>query len=94
MAPAVISTPNLAGGRNQTISTSRSGHSALAPDVARSTPKVETPSATVRHTVRRGETLWSIASDHLGAGDRYPQIAALNTDVLAGGPASSNPDGS
>jgi nucleoid-associated protein YgaU len=91
MVPVVISTPNLAGGHNQTISTSTAGHSASAPDVARSTPKVETPPATVKHTVLRGETLWSIASDHLGAGDRYPQIAALNTDVLGHRPGFLKP---
>jgi LysM repeat protein len=91
MAPAVISAPNLAGGHNQTISTSTAGHSASAPDVARSTAKVETPPATARHTVQRGETLWSIASDHLGAGDKYPEIAALNIDVLGHRPGFLKP---
>ncbi|NMM22346.1 MAG: LysM peptidoglycan-binding domain-containing protein, partial [Phycicoccus sp.] len=91
MAPAVISTPNLAGGHNQTISTSTAGPSASAPDVARSTAKAETPPATVKHTVQRGETLWSIASDHLGAGHRYPEIAALNTDVLGHRPGFLKP---
>ena len=52
---------------------------------------METPPATVKHTVLRGETLWSIASDHLGAGDRYPQIAALNTDVLGHRPGFLKP---
>ncbi len=45
----------------------------------------------MKHTVLRGETLWSIASDHLGAGDRYPQIAALNTDVLGHRPGFLKP---
>src|SRR5665811_2310020 len=44
-----------------------------------------------KHTVQRGETLWSIASDHLGAGDKYAEIAALNTDVLGDRPGFLNP---
>ena len=43
--------------------------------------------ATREHTVTRGESLWSIARDHLGDGARYPEIADLNTDALAGRPA-------
>ena len=77
--------------QNQTSKSPTSGHSASAPDVARSTPKTETPPATARHTVQRGETLWSIASDHLGAGDKYPEIAALNTDVLGRRPGFLKP---
>lgn len=47
---------------------------------------------TVRtHTVRRGETLWSIARDHLGAGHRYGQIAAINADVLGHRPGFLTP---
>jgi nucleoid-associated protein YgaU len=37
--------------------------------------------------VTRGESLWSIAQDHLGDGARYPEIADLNTDALGGRPA-------
>ena len=77
--------------QNQTSKSPTSGHCASAPDVARSTPKADAPSATVKHTVARGETLWSIASDHLGAGDKYPQIAALNTDVLGRRPGFLKP---
>jgi nucleoid-associated protein YgaU len=90
MAPAVISTPNPAGGHNQRISTSATGHSTAAA-AERSTPTAQTPPATVTHTVQRGETLWSIASDHLGAGDKYPQIAALNTEVLGHRPGFLKP---
>jgi len=35
-----------------------------------------------RHTVTRGQTLWSIAEGHLGAGERYGEIVALNRDLL------------
>ena len=41
--------------------------------------------------MQRGETLWSIASDHLGAGDKYPEIAALNTEVLGQRPGFLKP---
>ena len=91
MAPAVISAPIPAGGHNQTIRTSSTGHSTALPAAATLTPKAETPLVTVKHTVRRGETLWSIASDHLGAGDKYPEIAALNTDVLGDRPGFLKP---
>ncbi len=43
--------------------------------------------ATREHTVTRGESLWSLAQDHLGDGARYPEIADLNTDALGGQPA-------
>jgi hypothetical protein len=90
-APAVISAPIPAGGHNQPIRTSNTGHSTALPAAATSTPKAETPFVTVKHTVRRGETLWSIASDHLGAGDKYPEIAALNTDILGHRPGFLKP---
>jgi len=91
MAPAVISAPIPAGGHNQTTHTSSTGHSTALPTASTSTPKAETPPVTVKHTVQRGETLWSIASDHLGAGDKYPEIAALNTDVLGHRPGFLKP---
>ena len=91
VAPAVLAASSPAGGHNQTISTSTTGHLTPAPAAARSTPKAETPPATITHTVKRGETLWSIASDHLGAGDKYPEIAALNADVLGRRPGFLKP---
>ncbi|WP_203568073.1 LysM peptidoglycan-binding domain-containing protein [Aestuariimicrobium ganziense] len=36
------------------------------------------------HTVKRGETLWSIAEHHLGSGNRYPEILKLNHELLRG----------
>lgn len=55
---------------------------------ARPTPSavalsVDAPAA-VTHTVRRGETLWSIAEHHLGSGSRYPEILKLNHELLRG----------
>ncbi|MDQ2850284.1 MAG: LysM peptidoglycan-binding domain-containing protein [Actinomycetota bacterium] len=44
------------------------------------------PSRTTKHIVQPRETLWSIARDHLGAGARYTEIAALNHDILGDNP--------
>ncbi|WP_448071082.1 LysM peptidoglycan-binding domain-containing protein [Georgenia yuyongxinii] len=41
---------------------------------------------TVPYTVVRGDTLWKIAETMLGDPLRYPEIAALNTDVLGDEP--------
>jgi nucleoid-associated protein YgaU len=35
-----------------------------------------------QHIVREGETLWQIAAEQLGDGDRYTEIAKLNADIL------------
>ena len=37
--------------------------------------------------MKQGETLWSIAAEHLGAGARYREIVALNPDLLPTGGA-------
>ena len=42
--------------------------------------------ATVPYRVRSGDSLWTIARDHLGSGTRYPEIAELNAKVLGGRP--------
>ena len=45
------------------------------------------PGPTVKtrpYTVKRGESLWSIAAQELGNGRRYTEIAALNTTLLKG----------
>ncbi|MFJ4748932.1 LysM peptidoglycan-binding domain-containing protein [Streptomyces albogriseolus] len=41
-------------------------------------PGSGTASATPVHTVQAGESLWSIAEQHLGDGERWRQIATLN----------------
>ncbi|MER7070658.1 LysM peptidoglycan-binding domain-containing protein [Terrabacter sp. NPDC000476] len=43
------------------------------------------------HTVKRGESLWSIAEQRLGSGGRFGEIAALNTDVLGDKPGFLTP---
>ena len=45
------------------------------------------PGPTVKtrpYTVKRGESLWSIAAQELGSGRRYTEIAALNATLLDG----------
>lgn len=59
------------------------------PSVEEST---ETPAApTVTHTVKRGQTLWSIAQDELGDGHRWKQIHDLNREVLGERPGFLQP---
>ena len=47
--------------------------------------------ATVDHSVKPGESLWSIAEDHLGDGARYKEIAELNRDLLGSRPSFLEP---
>jgi len=35
------------------------------------------------HTVEKGDTLWKIASTHLGSGARYPEIFEANKPMLS-----------
>ncbi|MDN5715651.1 MAG: LysM peptidoglycan-binding domain-containing protein [Janibacter sp.] len=78
-----------------------------APDTAttpQATPATTTPQrmtgqqtqeeqspATTPHTVRPGESLWSIAEAHLGDGLRYGEIRDLNRDVLGEDPGFLDP---
>jgi hypothetical protein len=39
-----------------------------------------------RVTVRPGDTLWEIAAEHLGHGERWPEIYALNRAVVGADP--------
>jgi LysM repeat protein len=47
--------------------------------------------ATVDHSVKPGESLWSIAEDHFGDGARYKEIAELNPDLLGSRPSFLEP---
>ena len=47
--------------------------------------------ATVDHSVKPGESLWSIAEDHFGDGARYKEIAELNRDLLGSRPSFLEP---
>ncbi|GGO85060.1 hypothetical protein GCM10011584_04100 [Nocardioides phosphati] len=42
--------------------------------------------STIEYTVKRGDSLWRIADRLLGDGARFPEIVALNRDVLNGRP--------
>ncbi|GAB6983932.1 LysM peptidoglycan-binding domain-containing protein [Nocardioides pyridinolyticus] len=42
--------------------------------------------AAPRVTVRPGDTLWGLAEHHLGSGDRWPEIYALNRAVVGADP--------
>ena len=55
-------------------------------DVGASPAAARSAAPSRTHVVRRGESLWSIAAEHLGSGPRYPEIAALNRDILGSRP--------
>ena len=50
---------------------------------------LDTP--TVDYVVRRGDSLWKIAQEHLGDGMRFREIVALNVDALHGEPSFIDP---
>lgn len=64
----------------------------LAPSAA-PTPEAATHEETpaVDYVVRRGDSLWKIAQEHLGDGMRYREIIALNEAVLHGEPSFIDP---
>nr|WP_216645524.1 LysM peptidoglycan-binding domain-containing protein [Isoptericola halotolerans] len=51
--------------------------------VEEAAPESQAPSTTT-HTVRQGESLWSIAESKLGDGHRFGEIVELNADLLGG----------
>ena len=50
----------------------------VTPTVKPSNEPVKTTPTSNTYTVQAGDTLWSIAAKHLGAGYKYPQIKQLN----------------
>ena len=63
-------------------------HGDTATPAARNQPdrRIERGDTARTHVVQRGDSLWSIAERHLGFGRAYPQIAALNRDILGSRP--------
>lgn len=51
----------------------------------------QTEDAGLRHTVQRGDDLWSLAERFYGEGRDWRRIAAANPDVLTGGPDRLEP---
>jgi tetratricopeptide (TPR) repeat protein len=62
---------------------------ASAPQAA-ATVGLSSPARSVEHVVQPGQSLWSIAEDHLGDGSLYPAILELNPQ-LRGSPGSIRP---
>lgn len=58
----------------------------MAPSSDRDAREPEATAETVRYTVKRGDSLWSIARDRLGDGTRYTELVRLNDTVLGGRP--------
>lgn len=50
------------------------------------TTKVAAKQPLRSHTVQPGESLWSIAEDLLGSGERYPELVALNKKLVGAEP--------
>jgi len=80
-APAAPSPPPTTTVTTQTTTTVQTQSHRSAP----ATP------AKATHTVKRGETLWSIAEHYLGSGRRYPEILTLNNKLLHGKPGFLRP---
>lgn len=74
-APNVTATHTVASAPMRTVTPT-------ATQVLEDAPAV--PVQTRQHTVKRGESLWSIAAAELGNGRRYTEIAALNSRLLDG----------
>jgi len=69
-----------------------SAHPAVAVAApAAAAPAADAHATTVEYTVRRGDSLWKIAQEHLGDGVRFREIIALNEDALHGQPDFIDP---
>lgn len=82
-APATVTTFSGSG----TVITEQ--YAAASTDVAHRVEPAQSAAVTaktVSYTVKAGDTLWSIAEEHLGDGGRYPEIVEINRGV-------SQPDG-
>nr|WP_238362803.1 LysM peptidoglycan-binding domain-containing protein [Actinopolymorpha pittospori] len=81
-APPVVASQTVVTATPQAIQVTDTATTAGQPQTAAPAPARK--AAAVKHTVQRGETLWSIAAEHLGDGRRYREIVELNEDLLDG----------
>ena len=86
-APAAAATTTSTSTSTSAIVTAGQNHTAApAPPGPDRKAATRPDPATQVHTVTGGESLWSIAQDHLGDGRRYLEIADLNANTLGGRP--------
>jgi nucleoid-associated protein YgaU/DNA-binding SARP family transcriptional activator len=84
-----ISAPAVVGAASGGHVADRGAHERTTPTASstRQAAEKKAASATVQHTVVRGDTLWGLAETYLGDGHRFRDIVALNQDHLADNPA-------
>lgn len=83
-SPSTVS-PALTVSHDKRVSAAGGGHAAHTAS-AKATRSPESSAAqsipTVRHVVQPGESMWSVAQTYLGDGSRYPEIAAMNPQLV------------
>ena len=53
-------------------------NTAVVTTAAEATPVPPAPTAGTTYTIKKKDTLWSIATTHLGSGKRWPEIVSAN----------------
>ncbi|WP_432563686.1 LysM peptidoglycan-binding domain-containing protein [Kineococcus sp. SYSU DK003] len=82
-ASALAQEPSASTERAAGPTTEAAGHAGGQQEVGGPDPAAPTaPVEAAAYTVQAGDSLWSIAEAHLGDGNRYDEIAALNTGVV------------
>ncbi|MBO9541113.1 LysM peptidoglycan-binding domain-containing protein [bacterium] len=82
--PPEAAKPNPAPAKPQEPPKAESPKKPAAPAPAK--PPAPAPSAGPTFTVGDGDTMWGIAQKHLGDGARWPELYALNKDVIGPNP--------
>ncbi len=92
--PPVATATQTPGSGHSAPSHPAPGQHATPTSKTRSDPKSSAAAdstRTIKHTVRPGESLWSIAQDKLGDGRKYRELVASNADLLDGKPGFIKP---